>query len=60
METQATGRRSHEFYKKLVRLTIWGEVAFWAITIAISPLPIAAEFRAALLISFIQVVIYDT
>ena len=36
------------------------EVVFWAITIAFSLLPIAAEFRAALSISYVQVVIYDT
>jgi hypothetical protein len=64
METQATSRSnqqtSYEFYKKLFKLTIGGAVEFWAITIAFSLLPIAAEFRAALLISYVQVVIYDT
>jgi hypothetical protein len=33
---------------------------FWAVTIAISLLPIAAEFRAAFKISYIDVVLFDT
>ena len=57
METQATGRSkrqtSHEFSKKLFKLTIGGGVAFWAITVAISLTPIRAEFRAALSMSYI-------
>ena len=64
METRATGRSkrqtSHEFYKRLYKLTIGGGVAFWAITIAFSLLPIAAEFRAALSISYIQVVLVES
>ena len=64
METQATGRSkrqtSHEFYKKLFKLTIGGGVAFWATTIAFSLLPIAAEFRAALSISYVQVVLVES
>ena len=51
METQATGQSrqqtSYEFYKKLSKLTIGGGIVFWATTIAISLLPIAAEYRAA-------------
>ena len=47
-------------YKKLYKLTIGGGVAFWAITIAFSLLPIAAEFRAALSISYIQVVLVES
>jgi hypothetical protein len=35
-------------------------VEFWAITIAFSLRPIAAEFRATLSISYVQGVIYDT
>ena len=58
METPATGRSkrqtSYEFYKKLFKLTIGGGVEFWAITIVFSLLPIAAEFRAALSISYIS------
>jgi uncharacterized protein YneF (UPF0154 family) len=64
METRATGRSkrqtSYEFYKKLFKLTIGGGVAFWAITIAFSLLPIRAEFRAALSISYIQVVLVES
>jgi len=60
MEPQATGRSkrqtSHEFYKKLFKLTIGGGVVFWVITFAISLLPIAAEYRAAESISNIQTV----
>ena len=58
METQATSRSkqqtSHEFYKKLYKLTIGGGVAFWAITITFSLLPMMAEFRAALSIPYIS------
>jgi hypothetical protein len=64
METRATGQSkrqtSYEFYKKLFKLTIGGSVEFWAITIAFSLLPIAAEFRAALSISYIQVVLVES
>ena len=64
METQATNRSkqqtSHEFYKKLFKLTIGGGVVFWAITFAFSLLPIAAEFRAALSISYVQVVLVES
>jgi NhaP-type Na+/H+ or K+/H+ antiporter len=64
METRATGRSkrqtSYEFYKKLYKLTIGGGVAFWATTIAFSLLPIAAEFRAALSISYVQVVLVES
>jgi len=60
METQATGQSrrqtSYEFYKKLFKLTIGGGIVFWATTIAISLLPIAAEYRAAESISNIQTV----
>jgi len=33
--------------KKLLKLTIWGGMVFWATTIVCSLLPIAAEYRAA-------------
>jgi NhaP-type Na+/H+ or K+/H+ antiporter len=36
-----------EFKMNLLRLTVGGGVVFWAITIATSLLPIAAEYRAA-------------
>jgi hypothetical protein len=57
METQATDRgkqqTSHEFYKKLFKLTIGGGVAFWATTVAFSLTPMMAEFRAALSMSYV-------
>jgi hypothetical protein len=40
------------FSKKLFILTIWGGVAFWLANFAISRTPIAAEYRAALSISY--------
>jgi hypothetical protein len=40
------------FSKKLFILTIGGGVAFWAANFAISRTPIAAEYRAALSISY--------
>ena len=56
METQASGRSkrqtSHEFYKKLYKLTLAGGLAFWVTNFAISLTPIAAEYRAALSISY--------
>ena len=58
METRATGRSkrqtSYEFSKKLYKLTIGGGVAFWAITVAFSLLPMMAEFRAALSIAYVE------
>ena len=63
METQATNRStqqtSHEFYKKLYKLTIGGGLAFWVTTIAISLTPIRAEFRAALSMSYVQSVLVE-
>jgi hypothetical protein len=40
--------------KKLFKLTIGGGVAFWTFTVAFSLLPMMAEFRAALSISYIS------
>jgi hypothetical protein len=45
---------SDKFYKKLFKLTIGGGVAFYAITIVFSLTPFAAEFRAALSISYVE------
>ena len=58
METRATNRS--KFYKKLFKLTISGGAAFWAITFVFSLLPIAAEFRAALSISYIQMILVES
>jgi len=51
---------SDKFYKKLFKLTIGGGVAFWATTFAFSLLPIAAEFRAALSISYVQMILVES
>ncbi len=48
---------SHEFYKKLYKLTVAGGVAFWAANFAISLTPIAAEYRAALSISYLPMIV---
>jgi hypothetical protein len=64
METPATGRSkqqmSSEFYKKLFKLTIGGGVVFWAVTFPFSLLPIAAVFRAALSISYVQMILVES
>ena len=64
METIATSRSnrqtSYEFCKRLYKLTIGAGVVFWAITIAFSLLPIAAEFRAALSISYVQMILVES
>src|SRR4030066_2080133 len=63
METQATGRSkrqtSHEFYKKLFKLTVAGGVAFWIIDFVISVSPIAAEYRAAFSISYLPMALVE-
>src|SRR5512135_420130 len=43
--------------KKLYTLTIGGGVAFWAANFAISRTPIAAEYRAALSISYLPMLV---
>jgi hypothetical protein len=43
--------------KKLYKLTIGGGVAFWAANYAISRTPIAAEYRAALSISYLPMLV---
>lgn len=43
--------------EKLYKLTIGGGVAFWAANFAISRTPIAAEYRAALSISYVPMLI---
>ncbi len=51
---------SDDFYKKLFKLTIGGGVVFWATTFAFSLLPIAAEFRAVLSISYFQMILVES
>jgi uncharacterized protein YacL len=57
METPATDRTkqqtSHEFYKKLIKLTVAGGVAFWIVDFAVSLSPISAEYMAAFSISYL-------
>jgi hypothetical protein len=63
MEAQATGRSkrqtSHEFYKKLYKLTGAGGAAFWIVDFAISISPIAVEYRAAFSISNLPVALAE-
>ena len=63
MATQATGRSkrqtSHEFYKKLYRLTGAGGAAFWITDFVISLSPIAAEYRAAFSISYLPMALVE-
>jgi NhaP-type Na+/H+ or K+/H+ antiporter len=48
---------SGEFYKQLVKLTIAGGLGFWVANFAISLTPIAAEYRAALSISYLPMLL---
>jgi hypothetical protein len=63
METQVTARSkrqmSHEFYKKLFKLTGAGGAAFWITDFAISVSPIAAEYRAAFSISYLPMALVE-
>jgi hypothetical protein len=57
MEPPATDRtkrqKSHEFSKKLIKLTVAGGLAFWIVDFAISMSPISAEYMAAFSISYL-------
>jgi uncharacterized protein YacL len=63
MEIQATGRSkrqtSHEFYKKLYKLTVAGGAAFWITDFVISVSPIAAEYRVAFSISYLPMALVE-
>ena len=63
MDTQATGRSkrqtSHEFYKKLYKLTGAGGAAFWITDFVISVSPIAAEYRAAFSITYLPMALVE-
>jgi hypothetical protein len=63
METQITSRSkrqtSHEFYKKLFKLTGAGGAAFWIADFAISVSPIAAEYKAAFSISYLPMALVE-
>jgi len=63
METPATGRAnrqtSHEFSKKLCKLTVAGGVAFWIVDFAMSLSPISAEYMAAFSISYLPMALVE-
>jgi hypothetical protein len=50
--TTARQEGGRQFYKKALELAVAGGAAFWATNFAISLTPIAAEYRAALSISY--------
>jgi hypothetical protein len=58
MEAQATYRS--KFYRRLFTLTIGGGIAFWATTFIFSLLPIAAEYRTALSISYLPMILVQS
>jgi uncharacterized protein YacL len=63
METPATDRtkrqKSHEFSKKLIRLTVAGGAAFWVVDFAIILSPISAEYMAAFSISYLPLALVE-
>jgi hypothetical protein len=63
MEPPATDRAkrqtSHEFSKKLIKLTVAGGVAFWIVDFAISLSPISAEYMAAFSISSLPLALVE-
>jgi uncharacterized protein YacL len=63
METPATDRtkqqKSHEFSKKLIKLTLAGGVAFWIVDFAIALSPISAEYMAAFSISSLPLALVE-
>jgi hypothetical protein len=63
MEPPATDRtkrqKSHEFSKKLIKLTVAGGVAFWVVDLAMSLSPISAEYMAAFSISSLPMALVE-
>jgi uncharacterized protein YacL len=63
MEPPATDRtkrqKSHEFSKKLIKLTVAGGVAFWIVDFAVSLSPISAEYMAAFSISSLPLALVE-
>jgi ABC-type Fe3+-siderophore transport system permease subunit len=63
METQAIARSkrqtSHEFYKKLYKLTGAGGAAFWITDFVISVSPFAAGYKAAFSISYLPMALVE-
>lgn len=64
MKTEPLGRGNSQtrpgLYKHLPRLALAGGVAFWATTFATSLLPIAAEYRSALSIAYVPMVLVES
>jgi NhaP-type Na+/H+ or K+/H+ antiporter len=64
METQAPSRSKRQtpsgVYAHLPKLALAGGVAFWATNFATSLVPIAAEYRAALSISYLPMVFVES
>ena len=50
---------SHEFSKKLIKLTVAGGLAFWIVDFAISLSPISAEYMAAFSISYLPLALVE-
>jgi F0F1-type ATP synthase assembly protein I len=60
-ETTATKQKSRtQFNKKELELAVAGGVAFWATNFLISLTPIAAEYRSALSISYLPMVLVES
>ena len=63
MEPPATDRtkwqKSHEFSKKLIKLTVAGGAAFWVVDFAIILSPISAEYMAAFSISYLPLALVE-
>ena len=57
MVSRSERQTSGEFYKQLVKLTIAGGLGFWVANFAISLTPIAAEYRAALSIAYLPMLL---
>jgi hypothetical protein len=57
MVRRSERQTSGDFYKQLAKLTIAGGLGFWAANVAISLTPIAAEYRAALSISYLPMLL---
>jgi hypothetical protein len=64
MATQAPGRSQRQtpsgVYTHLPKLALGGGVAFWAANFATSLVPIAAEYRSALSISYLPMVLVES
>jgi hypothetical protein len=63
MEPPSTDRTkhqtSHEFSKKLIKLTVAGGLAFWIADFAMSLSPISAEYMAAFSISYLPLALVE-